>query len=278
MPSSSGSRRVRVDRGIYQQPNGKPAVCVRVDGRARFRTVEAATLVEARRQRELLQSIARLGELPVSPRLTFAEIAGRWLAEFEAKAAAGQRRDRTLDLYRSQLHRHLLPRLGNRRLALISTDDVVAVARELQADGLSPWTVKRILAALSCVFTFALRRGYVSSHPFDRLERDERPHPLSSDQRVLTQIELARLFAACPARYRPLLLTGAFTGMRLSEVLGLSWDDVDFPAGVVRVRHQLARRSPRRTAAPYPAEDARLHPGDPAPPPARRGPPRAQTR
>jgi site-specific recombinase XerC len=249
MPSSGGSRRVRVARGIYQQPNGKYAVCVRVEGRARFRTVEAATLLEAVRQRELLQRVGQLGDLPLSPRLTFAEIAGRWLAEFEAKTAVGERRDRTLDLYRSQLHRHLLPRLGNRRLALITTDDIVAVARELQADGLSPWTVKRILGALSCVFTFALRRGYVNSHPFDRLERDERPHPLRSDQRVLTQAELARLFAACPRRYRLLLLTGAFKGMRLSEVLALSWDDVDFPAGVIHVRHQLARG--RRGVPPH---------------------------
>jgi integrase len=124
---------------------------------------------------------------------------------------------------------------------LITADDVVALMRELQADGLSLWTVKRILGALSCVFTFALRRGYIPSHPFQRLERDERPHPLRSDQRVLTGTELARLFAACPLRYRPLLLTGAYTGMRLSEVLGLSWGDIDFAHGSVYVRHQLAR-------------------------------------
>src|SRR6266498_1843619 len=249
MPSSGGSRRVRVERGIYRQTNGKYAVCVMVEGRPRFRTIDARSLSEARRQRELLQSAARVGELPVSPRLTFAGVSARWLAEFEAKVAAGERRDRTLDLYRSQLSRHLLPRLGRRRLALITADDVVAVMRELQADGLSPWTIKRILGALSCVFTFALRRGYVATHPFHRLERDERPHPLRSDQRVLTRTELARLFAACPRRYRPLLLTSAYTGMRLSEVLGLSWDDVDFAAGVIHVRHQLARG--RRGVPPH---------------------------
>jgi hypothetical protein len=105
MPSSGGSRRVRVERGIYQQPNGKYAVCVRVDGRARFRTVEAATLAEALTQRDALQNACRLDGLPLSPRLTFAEVADRWLTEFEAKVAAGERRDRTLDLYRSQLHR-----------------------------------------------------------------------------------------------------------------------------------------------------------------------------
>jgi hypothetical protein len=193
MPSSGDRTRVRVDRGIYRQPNGKYAVCVRVDGRARFRTLEAATIVEALKQRQLLQSAARVGELPLSPRLTFAEVAGRWLAEFEVKVAAGERRERTLELYRSQLRRHLLPRLGRRRLALVTVDDVVAIMRELRVEGLSPWTIKRILGALSCVLTFALRRGYISAHPFDRLERDERPHPLRSDQRVLTQTELGRL-------------------------------------------------------------------------------------
>jgi integrase len=121
--------------------------------------------------------------------------------------------------------------------------------RELQADGLSPWTIKRILGALSCVFTFAFRHGYIATHPFHRLERDERPHPLRSDQRVLTRTELARLFAACPRRYRSLLATGAYTGMRLSEVLGLSWDDLDFAAGVIHVRHQLARG--RRGVPPH---------------------------
>jgi integrase len=126
---------------------------------------------------------------------------------------------------------------------------VVAILRELQSEGLSPWTVKRILGALSCVFTFALRRGHIATHPFHRLERDERPHPLRSDQRVLTRAELARLFAACPKRYWPLLATGAYTGMRLSEVLGLSWQDVDFAAGVIHVRHQLARG--RRGVPPH---------------------------
>jgi integrase len=247
--SGSSDRRRRVARGVYQQPNGKYAVCVRVEGRPRFRTLEATSLDQAQVQRELLQRLAHIGELPLSPRLTFGEVAARWLAEFETKVIAGERRDRTFDLYRSQLHRHLLPRLGRRRLVLITADDVVAVARELQTEGLSPWTVKRILGALSCVFTFALRRGYIATHPFHRLERDERPHPLRSDQRVLTRAELTRLFAACPRRYRPLLVTGAYTGVRLSEVLGLAWDDVDFSAGVIHVRHQLARG--RRGVPPH---------------------------
>src|SRR2546422_5414296 len=51
--------------------------------------------------------------------------------------------------------------------------------------------------------------------PYTTLFRS--PHPERSDQRVLTRSELTRLFAACPGRYRPLLATGAYTGMRLSD-------------------------------------------------------------
>jgi integrase len=241
MDGSVQPRRRRVERGIYQQGNGKYAVCVMVAAKPRFRTIDAGTLVEARRERALLQTLGELGELPLSPRLTFGELAARWLTEFEAKVALGTRSERTLDLHRSQLRLHLLPRLRHRRIAAITPDEVVALTCQLCAQGLSPWSVRRILGALSCVFSYALRRGHINQHPFACLEQDERPHPIASDQHVLTRSELVRLFAACPDRYRPFLLTGAFTGMRLSELLALGWEDVDFAAGVIRVRHQLAR-------------------------------------
>src|SRR2546430_1263613 len=99
MPSSGGSRRVRVEREIHRQTNGRYAVCVMVEGRPRFRTIDAGSLSGACRQRELLQSVARVGELPVSPRLTFAEVSARWLAEFEAKVTAGEGGGRAPALY-----------------------------------------------------------------------------------------------------------------------------------------------------------------------------------
>ena len=130
-------RRVRVQRGVNRQPNGKYAVCVMVDGQPHFRTVEAQTVAGAQLERDLLRTLAARGELPVSPRLTFAEAAERWINDYEAKVATGQRRERTLDHYRSHIRRHLLPRLGRRRLGLITPDHVAAVVRERQAEGLS---------------------------------------------------------------------------------------------------------------------------------------------
>jgi integrase len=251
MPSNSrGWSRERVERGIYLQPNGVYSVCVMIDGKARFRVVNARTIEQARRQRELLRRAARGDLLPASPRLTFGEVARRWLCEFEAKVAAGERRERTLEHYRGTLERHVLPRLGHRQLQLITADDLAALVAELRAKGLSPWTINGLLVPLSCVFSFAVRRSYIATNPLRHLHPDERPHPRLSDQRVLTRAELARLLRATPLRYQPLLATAIATGMRFSEVLALSWADVDFAAGVIHVRYQLARGrrglSPRR--------------------------------
>ena len=235
MNESIRPRRRRVEQRIYEEPNGKYAVCVMAAAKPRFRTIDAITLTEARLQRTLLQTLGELGELPLSPSLTFADVAARWLADFEAKVAIGARRERTLDLYRSQLRLHLLPRLSRRRLAAITPDDVVALTGQLFERGLSPWTVKRILGALSCVLSFSLRRGYIDQHPFHWLERDERPRPVGSEQRVLRDRSSPGSSSPCPRGDRPLIFTGAFAGMRLSEVLALSWEDIDFAAGVIQV-------------------------------------------
>jgi hypothetical protein len=113
---SSSPGRPRVERGIDRQPNGKYAVCWRRAGRLHFRTI-GFDLAEARRDRLALIAATREGKVPVSPRLRFETVAGRWLERFEAKVAAGERHPRTREAHRYQLGRHLLPPFGRRRVA-----------------------------------------------------------------------------------------------------------------------------------------------------------------
>jgi hypothetical protein len=91
LESASSSRRVRVERGVYLQPNGKYAVCFRHAGRLRFRKV-GFDLAAARREREALITAPKRGALPLSPHLRFDTVVARWLERFEARVAAGERR------------------------------------------------------------------------------------------------------------------------------------------------------------------------------------------
>jgi integrase len=249
---STSPGRVRVERGIYRQPNGKYAVCWRHAGTLRFRTV-GFDHAEARRERLALIAATREGKVPVSPRLCFETVAGWWLERFEAKVAAGERHPRTLEAHRYQLDRHLLPALARRRIASITVDDVAELLDALRRKGCSAKTAASALATLQSVMRFARRCGWIVADPVELLEPDERPRPQRRHQRVLGRAEIERLLGICTPRDRLMLATVLYTGLRISELLGLVWDDIDFAAGVIHVRAQLSRAhrgAPAQRVAP----------------------------
>jgi integrase len=232
--------RQRVERGIYEQPNGKYIVCFMVDGRPRFRVV-GIDLDEARREREALLQAAKRGEVPVAPSLCLSPVVDRWLSRYETLVAGGLRRARTLEAHRYYLDRHLLPRLGGRRVSAITVTDVCGVIDGMRAGGCSEKTIGNALATLHSVLRYARRQGWVVDDPIAKLEADERPRPQARRQRVLGQQDVVRLLACTNDAYRPLVATALFTGMRISELLGLIWEDIDLGSGIIRVRAQLSR-------------------------------------
>ena len=107
----------------------------------------------------------------------------------------------------------------------------------------SPHTVHNYEGALVLVLGFAVCRGLIAGNPADRLTSAERPKPASSVRRFLSRSEIERLLAAVPDRYHA---CGLFSGLRLSELLGLRWGDIDFERHVLHVTHQLARDATRK--------------------------------
>jgi len=109
----------------------------------------------------------------------------------------------------------------------------------LHEAGYAPATIARRLASLRSFFRFGQREGWTRTNPARPLRNPRRartlPHVLSSE-------DIGRLLLAPPAgdslglRDRAILETMYSAGLRVSEVVGLSQSDLDFAAGVVRVR------------------------------------------
>lgn len=234
------ARRVRVEQGIYLQPNGKYAVCFVAGGQPRFRTI-GYDIEEARAERAFFVESTRAGVPLATPELRFARVAGWWIERYERRVEAGERRERSIENHRYQLNKHLLPVLGRRLIRTLSVEDVASLMTEIRAAGKSEKTVAGALATLHSIVRFALRNGWMAQNPIGRLESAERPHPVRRKQRVLGRDEIARLLAAAAPRFRILLATALYTGLRTSELLGLFWSDLDLDQGVLHVRAQLSR-------------------------------------
>lgn len=112
-------------------------------------------------------------------------------------------------------------------------------AAALHEAGYAPATIARRLASLRSFFRFGQREEWTRTNPAKPLRNPRKartlPHVLSSD-------DIGRLLVAPPAgdplglRDRAILETTYSAGLRVSEVVGLNESDLDFAAGVVRVR------------------------------------------
>jgi integrase len=94
----------------------------------------------------------------------------------------------------------------------------------LSASGLAPTTVHKCAQILAKVMRAAVDAGLIASSPCDRqplpkVERDE--------MRFLAPAEVARLADSIAPAYRPLVLVGAYGGLRAGEMFGLRRERVD---------------------------------------------------
>jgi integrase len=216
----------------------------------RYVGVEGGEQEAVTRQAEFRGKTARGGRAVAPTRVTFAEVAEQW---FESKRHL---RPWTRKNYRAALDLVLIPRFGSMRLAAITPEHIAALIRELERKGpsgkpLSSSMIESYLRPLSTAMAFAMRRGLIGANPCSLLTCDDRPQRnerkqdhVWSDEEIETLIAAAERLARQPASrydYTPLLRTALFTGLRLGELLGLTWADVDLHEGVLYVRRQWTR-------------------------------------
>ena len=134
---------------------------------------------------------------------------------------------------------HIVPALGQTRLAALSAQQVQALYADRLASGLSSSTVHHLHATLHKALKDAERLRLVARNVstlvnVPRMAETE-IHPLTRDE--------ARAFldVASGDRLYALYALALGSGMRQSEILGLQWPELDLDAALVRVRWQLKR-------------------------------------
>ena len=145
----------------------------------------------------------------------------------------------TIHSYRSHIKHHIVPKIGS----IILTDLTAADVRQFLDDILRDSTrsnAKKSLTSLRSLISEAQERGYVQHNVARevKLRQSQRHDP----ERVFpSKAEIRLLLANVPAQHRPLIVTAIMTGMRMSELRGLRWSDVDFGNNLIRVRQRADR-------------------------------------
>ena len=164
----------------------------------------------------------------------------------------------TVDQYRQHLQYHINPYLGRRKLSELSapivSDFETKLLRGHSLPGDDPRSralTRKIMTTLSSVLTHAQRNGKVSrnvvrdlgalrSSDEDRSERRQRGK-LKVGVDIPMPQEIKAIVGALAGKWRPLLLTAIFTGLRASELRGLAWTEVDLGKRKIHVRQRADR-------------------------------------
>ncbi len=104
--------------------------------------------------------------------------------------------------------------------------------RRKEQDGVKDSSINIDIAILSHLYVTAISEGIIDANPCQKVKRLK---VTQIKDRVLSGDEIAAILDMPEGKDRLMILTALFTGMRLNEVLNLSWDDVDFSKGIIHV-------------------------------------------
>ena len=201
----------------------------------------------------LQQELAKRGRnqpAPLNPKLSFGEALDDYLDK-----RMGHLRESTKAGHRWAAKKWLRPRFGTRRLDRIRAEDWSAFIVHMREQGKTDGTIATVLKTARATYTNAARHhDWAGINSLDLLSGPERPKAtVSTKRRLFTDAELDATLAAAVGQNRMLFAFLSSTGCRISEALGLCWEDLDLgdlDAASIEFRFQVdgkGNRTPLKT-------------------------------
>ena len=202
------------------------------------RSVTAKTQAECAEKLKALQREVDDGTYIKPVKMTVSQWLDVWLTDYCISV-----KPRTLVEYKNTVENHFKPAIGKIQLSELNTMQVQRMANNLKnkktGKPLSPKSIKDIIGVLHKALSVAKRLKLVRENAADDIERPKVKVP---EIKPLDEGQIAKFLSAIEeSDYQDLFMVAIFTGMRESELCGLSWDSVDFKKGTITVKQQIQR-------------------------------------
>ena len=199
------------------------------------KSVYGKTQKEVRQKMTAAQTEVDKGVYIEPSKLTVGKWLDIWLDEYTNSI-----KENTRVTYRTQIDTHIRPNLGAIRLSELQPIHVQSMMNKLMRDpnkALAPKTLKNIKGVLHKAMTQAILLKYIPTNPCMGVQL---PQVQKKDIRPLDEEQINAFLAAIKGNpYEMILKVDLFTGMRQGEIMGLTWDRIDFKAGTILVDRQM---------------------------------------
>lgn len=143
--------------------------------------------------------------------------------------------------YKKNVKVHISPTIGKILLKELTPEDVQGLYRKLKSKGnLSAKTIRNIHGTLHKALAVAVKNKHIEENPADNPDLAKANKPKIQYLDSETDYPLF-LKAIEENKYKKVYFIALFTGMREAEVLGLTWDKINFKTGEIDIQYQLQR-------------------------------------
>lgn len=146
------------------------------------------------------------------------------------------------------IEKHLKPRFGSYQLKALTTSAIQGYANDLKKHGFAKATLANIIFTFSAALNYAVEPlNYIQFNPVDRvkLPKYDQGEGRQEMHHFIAESDMNRILERFPESspfYVPIMI-GYYTGVRISECFGLTWDHVDFEKQVIVIDRQIVKRN-----------------------------------
>lgn len=192
-----------------------------------------ATKVEAENALAIkLAELATTGEIFKPTERTVSEV-----FELFIESASINRKPTTIYKHNMVFRNHIDPNLGYRLIKTVKPKDLDEFTATLIKKGYSDNYIQNINKTLYCIFAYAVEYGLLKENI---MYKSVRFQAKQTRVEVYTEEELS-LILTCfkESHHLSAIMIGLYTGMRVGEIYGLRWSDIDLEAGTIDITRQM---------------------------------------
>ena len=186
-------------------------------------------------------------------KLSLSEWLDIWISDYQTNTS-----ERTVNKYKS-IVKHFKKTIGKINVSQLTSLHVRRMVKAMENDDLKASTIDNYICIFRTAMNRAIEADIIKENPTDKVKL---PKPTNRKLVIIDRQEIPMFMNAIKSTpYENEYIIMLLTGLRIGEVRGLKWSDIDFKAGTIDIRQQLQPKTKdlQRFTPPKYGETRLLH-------------------